>query len=171
MQYTWDRPVRIGAVGIEFHRDGNWIRPPAQWSIEYRDDAGQWRAVDAEAYPTDTDVWHTVAFQAITTTALRAIFHGQPTGDNFYSVAVSEIEVIAVQADSIPEVHTQTTVGRPPKLPETIELILGGEAMAVPVVWKPVDPKQLSKVGTFKIEGRAWGQAGAYVTLQVDVSE
>ena len=35
IRYDWDKPVRIEGVGIEFHQDPNWTRPPAEWKLEY----------------------------------------------------------------------------------------------------------------------------------------
>ena len=122
LQYTWDAPVRTGSVGIELHRDGNWIRPPASWLVEYLDDAGDWQPVQGATYPTATDTWHTVTFTPVTTTALRATFRGQDEGAYVHSVAVSEWEVYAVQADALPDVDVATPVGTAPDLPEAVRV-------------------------------------------------
>src|SRR5699024_5769681 len=45
IMYSWDAPVRTDGAGIQFHRDSNWIRPPASWEIEYVDADGDWAPV------------------------------------------------------------------------------------------------------------------------------
>lgn len=165
LQYTWDAPVRTGSVGIELHRDGNWIRPPASWVVEYRDEAGDWRPVEGATYPTATDEWHTVTFTPVTTTALRATFRGQDEGAYVHSVAASEWEVYAVQADTLPDVSVATPVGTAPELHEAVRV--GG--LWTPVNWRPVDPAQYAAEGTFTVEGRALGQAAGYLTATVQV--
>ncbi|TWT37063.1 Xylosidase/arabinosidase [Posidoniimonas corsicana] len=172
IQYQWDTPVRIDGVGIQFHRDPNWIRPPAKWRLEYRDDSGEWQAVEADNYPTEVDAWNKVTFAPVTTTALRATFWGRPSGDFFHSVAASEWEVYAVQADELPRVNVTTSVGESPELPATVELATGpAGAREVPVVWREVDPQQYKTAGKFTVEGRAVGQAAGYVEADVLVSE
>lgn len=169
VQYTWDAPVRTGSVGIEFHRDGNWIRQPSSWVVEYLDDAGAWQPVTGATYPTATDTWHTVTFDTVSTTALRATFRGLDEGPYVHSVSVSEWEVYAVAADSLPDVEVATPVGTAPALPAAVRASYGSSSAWVPVNWRPVDPADYAAAGTFTVEGRALGQAGGYVVATVRV--
>ncbi|GAA3810131.1 family 43 glycosylhydrolase [Cellulomonas soli] len=172
IQYTWDAPVRTGGVGLQLHRDGNWIRPPASWTLEYLDAAGDWRPVEGATYPTATDVWHTVTFTPVTTTALRATFRGQDEGAAVHSVAVSEWEVYAVAADAIEPVAVATRTGQAPALPAAVRLPFGDAGrLWVPVNWRAVDPAAYAAPGTFTVEGRALGQAAGYVTATVTVGD
>lgn len=169
VQYTWDAPVRTGSVGIEFHRDGNWIRQPSSWVVEYLDDAGAWQTVTGATYPTATDTWHTVTFDTVSTTALRATFRGLDEGPYVHSVSVSEWEVYAVAADSLPEVEVATPVGTAPTLPAAVRASYGSSSAWVPVNWRPVDPADYAAEGTFTVEGRALGQKAGYVVATVHV--
>jgi hypothetical protein len=170
VQYEWDAPVRTGSVGIQFHRDGNWIRPPASWVVEYRDTHGDWQEVDNATYPTATGAWHTVTFDPVTTTALRATFQGLPEGPYVHSVSVSEWEVYAVQADSLPGIDLVTPVGVAPELPVAVRIPYGAAgSMWTPVNWFPVDPSEYAEARTFTVEGRVLGQKAGYITATVEV--
>lgn len=63
VQFDWDAPVRIIGVGIEFHQDPNWIRPPADWKVAYQDANVEWQEVKGATYPTEPDKWLTIDFQ------------------------------------------------------------------------------------------------------------
>lgn len=170
VQYQWDAPVRTGSVGIQFHRDGNWIRPPESWVVEYRDANGDWQQVDGATYPTTTGEWHTVTFEPVTTTALRATFQGLPEGPYVHSVSVSEWEVYAVQADSLPRIELVTSVGEAPVVPVAVRVPYGAAgSLWTPVNWFPVDPSEYADAGTFTVEGRVLGQKAGYITATVDV--
>lgn len=170
-QYTWKTPVPISGVGIMFHQDPNWHRPPAEWKLEYQDKSGQWQRVEGVEYPTKADEWITVDFEPMVTKSLRATFKGQPEGEYFHSMMASEWEVYATQADKLPSGHLTTKVGQAPKLPETVRLNfdkLG--TLPVPIHWRSIDPQLYAKPGTFKVEGKAAGQAAGYVTMEVKVT-
>lgn len=170
VSYRWETPVRVDGVGIEFHRDSNWIRPPASWVVEYLDTSGEWRPVEGAQYPTATGTWHEVDFEPVTTSALRATFHGQENGPYVHSVSVSEWEVYAVQADELPDVAVWTAVGEVPPLPPAVRLpFAGGEELWVPVRWRAVGADAYGTEGTFTVEGRAHGQAAGHVTAVVQV--
>jgi hypothetical protein len=170
VMYEWEAPVRTASVGIQFHRDSNWIRSPASWVVEYRDADGDWRPVEGAEYPTATDVWHTVSFAPVTTTALRATFRGLDDGAYVHSVAVSEWEVYAVQAHELVPTEMWTEVGEPPHMPGAVRLPFESVGnLWVPVNWRAVDPAAYATAGTFTVEGRALGQAGGYVTAVVRV--
>lgn len=170
VMYEWEAPVRTASVGIQFHRDSNWIRSPASWVVEYRDAEGDWRPVEGAEYPTATNVWQTVSFAPVTTTALRATFRGLDNGAYVHSVAVSEWEVYAVQADELVPTEMWTEVGEPPNMPAAVRLPFGSAGdLWVPVNWRAIDPTAYATTGTFTVEGRALGQAGGYVTAVVRV--
>ncbi len=168
IQYTWPTPVRIEGVGIQFHRDHNWIRPPAKWHVEYKNEAGEWVAVSAENYPSEVDRWIEVKFPAITTQSLRAVFYGIPEGEYFHSVAATEWEVYGEQADELVNVSIKTTAGTLPQL-DTVELPFGDTTLPVPVIWREVEAKQVKTPGTFTVEGRAIGQAAGFIQAKVTV--
>lgn len=169
VQYTWDVPVQINGTGIQFHRDNNWIRPPAKWVIEYQDDQGKWVPVTLDSYPTAVDRWQEVSFPTVKTKALRATFWGLAEGANFHSVAVSEWEVYGVQAQKLANATVKTTVGKAPQLPATIDLPFEGGTQPVPVRWRDVEPRQFEKAGTFTVEGRAAGQSAGLIKAEVTV--
>lgn len=172
VQYDWDVPVRITGVGIEFHQDPNWIRPPARWNVEYQDADGNWQNVEGAAYPTEPDRWLTVNFEPVTTRSLRATFRGQKEGPYFHSVSVSEWEVYSELAVRLPGVRITTPVGQAPELPATVPLTFPeAGTIPVPVHWPGIAPERYSKPGTFKVEGRAAGQAGGYVTVEIVVTK
>lgn len=170
-QYTWETPVPISGAGILFHQDPNWHRPPAEWKIEYQDKDGGWQEVEGAKYPTKADEWITVDFEPVVTKALRATFKGQPEGEYFHSMMASEWEVYSPPAKKLPSGHLATKVGEAPKLPETVKLDFGKlGTLPVPIHWRSIDPQQYAKPGTFKVEGKAAGQAAGYVTMEVKVT-
>lgn len=170
--YTWDTPVRIDGAGIQFHRDSNWIRPPANWGLEYLDAAGNWHPVEGAVYPTAVDTWNEVRFAPVTTSALRATFNGQPEGPHFHSVAVSELEVHAVAAEAVESVEVITRPGAAPELPEAVRLDFGDAGTVwAPVNWSAVDSADYATEGTFTVAGRALGHATALVSATVLVDE
>lgn len=170
-QYTWDVPVPITGVGIQFHQDPNWHRPPADWVLEYQDEKGTWHEVKDADYPTQPDRWLTVNFTPVVTKALRATFKGLPEGDFFHSMIVSEWEVYAEQATELPSGRITTTLGEAPELPETIRLNFETSGtIPVPVHWPSIIPERYAESGTFTIQGKAAGQAEGYVTLEIVVT-
>ena len=169
--FTWDAPLPIDSVGIEFRQDPNWHRAPAEWWIEYQDANGKWKKIDAN-YPTTPEQWITVDFKPVVTKALRATFKNQPEGDCFHSMMVSEWEVYAEQTNKLPARLIYTKVGKPFKLPETVKLqFKKSGTLSVPVYWPEIDPEHYAKPGRFKIKGKAAGQAEGYVTLEIVVKK
>ncbi|MBT0994181.1 family 43 glycosylhydrolase [Cellulomonas sp. DKR-3] len=171
LSYQWQAPVRVDSVGIQFHQDSNWIRPPASWKLEYLDAAGDWQPVPGATYPTTVNTWLTVDFDAITTTALRATFAGRASGAYFNSVAVSEWEVYAVQPTAVAPISVSTTPGVAPELPPAARITVDGEELWAPVSWLAVDPADYATEGTFTVQGRALGYADALVEATVVVDE
>jgi hypothetical protein len=115
IQYTWAKPVRINRAVIQFHQDPNWIQPPASWEMQYQDEAGDWKPVQGAKYPTAPDQWHTIDFAPVTTSALRAVFHGQKDGPYFHSVSVSEWEVYGPKMEGLPVAAIEKKAGEAPK--------------------------------------------------------
>ena len=171
LSYQWQTPVRIGSVGIQFHQDTNWIRPPASWSMEYLDAAGAWQPVQGATYPTTSNTWLDVPFTPVTTTALRATFAGRASGAYFNSVSVSEWEVNAVAPTSVAPVAVVTTPGVAPALPQAVRVTAGGQELWAPVSWRPVDASSYATEGTFTVQGRALGVAGDHLAATVTVDE
>ena len=171
LAYQWDTPVHIGSVGIQFHQDSNWIRPPASWSMEYLDADGAWQPVQGATYPTTNNRWLDVTFTPVTTTALRATFAGRASGAYFNSVAVSEWEVNAVAPTAVAPVLVVTAPGVAPALPKAVRITAGGAQLWAPVSWRAIDPASYATEGTFTVEGRALGVAAEYVTATVTVDE
>lgn len=170
IRYTWDVPVRIDGAGIQFHQDRNWIRPPHKWVLEYQDERGEWVPITIDDYPTEAGRWIEVAFAPVTTQTLRATLWGQPAGEQFHAVAATEWEVYAVQAENLATVSVNTAAGQRPVLPSTVELSFGGAGrMAVPVIWRDVQPQQYEAPGTFTVEGRAIGQEAGFIEAKVVV--
>jgi hypothetical protein len=170
IQYAWDVPVWINGVGIQFHRDSNWIRPPYKWILEYQDDQGQWVPITIEDYPTEVDRWIEVTFPPVTTQTVRATFWGRPEAEYFHSVAVTEWEVYAVQAEDLATLSVRTAVGHPLQLPSTIGLSFGeAGSMQVPVIWRDVEPRLYEAAGTCVVKGRAIGQAAGFIEATVVV--
>ena len=172
VSYQWEAPVRVDSAGIQFHQDGNWIRPPDSWRIEYLDEGGAWQPVPNAVIPTPANnVWHNVTFDPVTTTALRATFNGRPNGAYFHSVSVSEWEVYAVDGVTAPDVEVVTEPGVAPELPEAVRATAGGTELWAPVNWRDVDPADYAAEGSFTVEGRALGVTGDHVTATVVVDE
>lgn len=171
LSYQWQAPVHVGSVGIQFHQDSNWIRPPASWSLEYLDADGAWQPVQAATYPTTNNTWLTVTFTPVTTTALRATFAGRANGAYYHSVAVSEWEVNAVEPTAVAPVAVVTEPGVAPQLPPAVRVTTGGTQLWAPVTWRAIDPASYATEGTFTVEGRALGVAADHVTATVTVDE
>ena len=170
-QYDWTWPVLVDGAGIQFHQDSNWIRTPASWTLQYRDADGEWQDVpNPSGYPTSANTFHQMSFDPVLTTGLRAVYQGRANGTLFHSVAVSEWEVYGVQATELGSVTAGTVVGEAPVLPATVEATFPGDlTLEVPVTWYPVPRAAYQSPGTFTVQGRALGQAGALVEAQVTV--
>lgn len=170
VRYDWPVPVRIHGVGLQFHRDSNWIRPPAHWRIERLEANGDWQAVDLDRYPSTHGEWHEVSFPPVTTRALRVTFRGQPNGDYFHSVALVELEVYGVQAGVLPSLSVTTTAGQTPALPTTVDVAFGPDSvLPVPVTWQELPAERYEAPGHLTVRGRAVGQAGGYIEAEIVV--
>lgn len=170
LMYQWQTPVRTGSVGIQFHQDSNWIRPPASWTLEYLDAAGDWRPVEGATLPTAVGSWLTAEFAPVTTTALRATFAGRANGAYFHSVSVSEWEVYARDAALAAPVGVYTEPGVAPVLPAAVRVAVDGAEQWAPVTWLPVEASAYEQAGTFTATGRALGVASGLVEATVTVT-
>lgn len=183
--YTWDTPVTVSASTVFLWQnagvgDGG-VRIPAGWSLEYQDAAGEWEPVsgDAVAYPLpafDPAQPKTslapvsVAFDAVTTRALRLVLERQVVDGSPHATSVIEWEVAGIAApdDADPEpsdgfvaaedVAVRTLTGVLPALPSRVWAI-GADAplRESPVTWDAVTPADVAQPGTFQVTGRVSG--------------
>ncbi|NYD68362.1 OmpL47-type beta-barrel domain-containing protein [Agromyces atrinae] len=177
LQYDWQTPVRVDEARIKFWRDvapgtGNGVSDPASWVLQYWSN-GAWVDVSgASGYPTSTTAVHTVSFDAVTTTRLRAVLQASPnsaTPPQYSALAVEEFEVHQAEASGYTPVEVSTLIGVNPELPETVALEYGDEIVAAPVHWDAVDAADLAAAGTFTVSGMAEGYAAARVDATVTV--
>ena len=92
MQYTWQKPVSVSGARIfwfdDTHRGA--CRLPASWQILCLAN-GEWKPVKPNSdYATQLDQWCDVAFEPVTTTALRLSIKLQPE----WAAGVHEWKVI-----------------------------------------------------------------------------
>ncbi|MEU6247771.1 Ig-like domain-containing protein [Glycomyces sp. NPDC047010] len=142
VQLTWDDPVRIDASDMYFFDDGGGVLAPASWKIQYLD-GDAWTDVDA-TYGTETDQYNEVAFDPVTTTAVRAVLQSGGA-----SVGVLEWKVFAEAPEQVRAVHQPTTVGVVPDLPDTVTCVYGdGTRLDLPVVWGPLTADDVDQPAT-----------------------
>ena len=170
VMYEWDQPAYVSSMGIEFHRDGGWIRQPADWDLEYRDPNGEWQDLPTDTTPTATGAWHDVDFAPVTTDALRLRLYGTPNGNDHHAVSISEWEVHSAPISDldIPEIYVD--VDEKPRLPLTITATYAdGTEGRIAVKWRDYDEQLLQSPGEFVVTGRALGVTDGYVELPVIV--
>ncbi len=143
-QLTWDAPVRIESSDMYFLDDGGGVRTPASWKIQYLD-GDQWTDVAADgAYGTATDQYNQVAFDPVTTTALRAVLQ---SGEG--SVGILEWKAIAEAPQQVRAVHQPTIVGTVPDLPPTVTCVYAdGTRLDLPIVWQQLAPEDVDEPAT-----------------------
>jgi DUF1680 family protein len=95
--YTWAKPVKVGGSQVYWFDDssrGGGCKLPASWTIEYRDDSGAWKPVEAKSdYPVVKDRWCPAKFEPMTTTGLRVVAKLQPD----WAAGIHEWKVEAVE--------------------------------------------------------------------------
>jgi DUF1680 family protein len=69
VEYDLQQPTKISSSSIYFVDDKRFSKLPASWRILYKD-GSEWKPVSA-AYSVDKDKFNSVAFPAVTTTAIR----------------------------------------------------------------------------------------------------
>jgi hypothetical protein len=104
VQLSWESPVRLDRAGVHFGRDAAdaanaGLIPPRSWVLQYRDAAGAWRDVDTDdSYARSSDAVNEVAFDAVETTALRALMQSWGAQEGQGSAAIQEFEAWAAEA-------------------------------------------------------------------------
>ena len=175
LQYTWRVPVRVSSAEIKFWRDGapgsgNGVSDPAAWVLQYWDGSSWLDVANPSGYPTSTTKVHTVTFDAVSTTQLRAVLSASPGGaSEFSALAVEEWTVNAEQPTGVRPVAVTTTVGELPDLPQLVVLDYPGLAQGAPVVWDAVHPTAVAAPGTFTVDGYVEGYAAGPVTATVTI--
>ncbi|WP_285136747.1 family 43 glycosylhydrolase [Microbacterium sp. lyk4-40-TSB-66] len=104
VQLSWERPVRLDRAGVHFGRDAAdaanaGLIPPRSWVLQYRDAAGVWRDVATDdTYARSSDAVNEVSFDAVETTALRALMQSWGAQEGQGSAAIQEFEAWAAEA-------------------------------------------------------------------------
>lgn len=197
--YTWDTPVTVSASTVYLWQnagvgDGG-VRIPAGWSLEYQDAAGDWEPVrgDAVAYPLpafDPAAPRTslapvsVAFDAVTTRALRLVLERQVVDGSPHATSVIEWEVTGVAAPDEPDpepsdgfvaaedVAVRTLTGVLPALPSRIWVVGADTPLReAAVTWDAVTPADVAQPGTLAVAGRVSGYEGQTVAATVFVAD
>lgn len=93
VSYTWNAPVETTLTRVYWFDDTGVgeCRPPVSWLLEYQDDQGQWKAVDASTpYSVELDKWIEITHKPVVTKAMRIKVKQQ---DKF-AVGIHEWQVI-----------------------------------------------------------------------------
>ena len=69
VEYDLERPTKISSSSVYFVDDKRFSKLPASWRISYKG-GSEWKPV-AAVYSVDKDKFNSVAFPAVTTTAVR----------------------------------------------------------------------------------------------------
>ncbi|NQX35428.1 cell wall-binding repeat-containing protein [Herbiconiux sp. VKM Ac-2851] len=177
LQYDWAEPRRIDSSTVDFWRDsepgsGDGVSNPASWLLQYRDASGDWADVaDPSGYGTSTDEPQSVSFAPVTTTGIRLALQASPGDGSFSGLAVEEWEVGAAQPTGYRPVSITTAAGALPELPATVTLDQAdGSTSTTPVLWDAIDPVDVSRPGTFSVQGFAEGYAAEEVTAAITVT-
>jgi DUF1680 family protein len=71
VEYEFRRPVRVSTTEVYFADDRRFCKLPASWRLEYKD-GNRWLPVSVHgAYGVERDAFNRVAFDPVTTTAVR----------------------------------------------------------------------------------------------------
>jgi len=103
IEYAWASPVTLNESRIQFWADhpagaNEGVAPPVAWHLEYWS-GNQWLPINShDGYPTSTDSFADVTFDAITTQCVRAVFNASGSEDRHAAVAVQEWEALAPAA-------------------------------------------------------------------------
>ncbi|MDN6795575.1 MAG: Ig-like domain-containing protein, partial [Propionibacterium sp.] len=177
-QYEWSAPVTVSSASVWFWNDepdpGN-VRNPVAWTLQSWDSATQ-QFVDVPGeYPLPTGETQvqgpvTVSFQALSTTKLRLVLDAEPNDESFYSVAVTEWQVMGTMTPDEPEpvdpsglldlekVHIRTAIGTAPEMPDSIWVLPeNGPLSHAPVTWPEVEPSSYADEGEFTVKGTLSG--------------
>lgn len=175
LEYSWPAPVTIDRSVIRFWSDGtdangDNVRVPASWEIEYwDDDAGAFVDVpDPSGFGTERLETNETTFGPVTTTRVRATFQalqGEAT-TTYSAVGVSEWELWGTGGVEEPDpvdpngpidhspVHVPTDVGVLPDLPAEIDAIFAdGRVQTVDADWEEVTAEDVAAAGSFDVVG------------------
>lgn len=107
VQLEWERTVTVDRAGVLFFRDqpdaaNAGMIPPSSWVLQYLDlESGEWRdVVTSDAYGRSSDAINEVAFDAVTTTALRAVMQAWGAAEGGGSSGILEFEAWAVEGEA-----------------------------------------------------------------------
>lgn len=93
VSYTWDAPVETTTTRVYWFDDTGVgeCRPPVSWLLEYQDEQGLWKAVNASTpYSVELDKWIEITHKPVVTKAMRVKVKQQ---DKF-AVGIHEWQVI-----------------------------------------------------------------------------
>ncbi|WP_165218887.1 Ig-like domain-containing protein [Schaalia sp. ZJ1691] len=96
---TWEKPRLVDTTSIYFFDDGDQMRAPKSWTLEYLTKDGQWKPVEnPSGFPVAADSFNTVSHAPVETTALRMTMDKPDVG----YVGIVEWEVFEAAAQVEP---------------------------------------------------------------------
>jgi uncharacterized protein len=97
-QYTWKQPVTVGGASVYWFDDTGRgeCRLPVSWKVEYLQGSDWKPVVTKSEYKVTKDKWCEIAFDPVTTTALRLIVQMQ----NGWAAGVHEWKLVEAESDS-----------------------------------------------------------------------
>ncbi|SDT24877.1 Ig-like domain-containing protein [Actinoplanes derwentensis] len=174
LQYDFPSTVRVDRASVDFWSDsttgGSGVAVPKSWKVQWWDGVA-WQDVTGTSGfdPAVRGRTNEVAFDAVTTSRLRATFNALPNaaGTAYSAVGVSEWRVFAAAASSIQGVDVRTRVGVVPALPASVDVTYAdGTRLPVAVAWGAIDPDRVASVGDFTVSGFV---AGTTLTARAHV--
>lgn len=91
--YTWDEPVRVDGVTAHFWSGADGVDLPQSWNVQVLVE-DEWVGVEgAGEYPVVADGPSAVAFDAVTTTGIRAVLTAKAAGASHAGVGLGELAV------------------------------------------------------------------------------
>jgi len=73
VEYTFDRPTTVSTAEVYFVDDRRFCRLPSSWQVVYEQDGRFVPVAARDAYGVEKDVFNRVAFDPVTTTAVRIV--------------------------------------------------------------------------------------------------
>ncbi|MEV0895297.1 DUF6055 domain-containing protein [Actinoplanes sp. NPDC049802] len=90
-ELTWPSAVKLGRAQVYLFDDGNGVRLPASWKLQYWTGTAYADVPAASGYPKAADTYNTVTFTPVTTTRLRVSLRASSAG----SVGLLEVKAFA----------------------------------------------------------------------------
>lgn len=141
-ELTWAQPQRLNAAALYFFDDGDGVRVPSNWKLQYW--TGTAYADLPSSYPVAVNQFNNASFPSVTTTKLRAVL---TSGAG--SVGLVEFRAFAETPASLRAVHQPTMTGQVPTLPAAVtKVYASGARLDSPVTWQPIEPSQVAAGGT-----------------------